>query len=49
MKPDYRGSALKHAHTANDAAAFLGKFDKKRNLIIDKKSNLLSNIVIEQI
>ncbi len=49
MKPEYRGSAIKHAHTPEDAAKFLGKYSKKEQTILDKRHCTLSNVVIEQI
>jgi hypothetical protein len=49
MKPDFRGSAVKHANTPEDAAKYLGKFSKKDATILDKRFCTLSNVVIEQI
>ena len=49
MKPDFRGSAIKTAHTEDEAVKYLGKFDKKLNIVIDKRGSVLSNIEIEQI
>ena len=49
MRPDYIGSAIKYANTPEDAAKLLGKFDKKLNMIIDKRGSVLSNIKINEI
>ena len=49
MKPDFRGSAIKHANTPEDAAKYLGKFSKKDKQVLDKRGCLLSNVEIEQI
>ena len=38
---------MKHASTEQAAIAFLGKHDKKQNLIIDKRGNVLSNVEIK--
>jgi len=49
MRPDYRGCTLKHAHTEKEALDLLGKQDKKLGIVIDKRSNVLSNIQIHEI
>jgi len=52
MKPDYIGSALKYAHTEEAAIICLAKgnkYDKKARTVIDKQSNLLHILSIEQI
>jgi len=49
MRPDYIGAALKYAQTPEEAAKLLGKFDKKLNIIIDKRGSVLSNIEIKEI
>ncbi len=49
MAPDYIGSAIKYAHTPEEAAKYLGKFDKKAKSIVDKRRCTLSNVVIELI
>jgi len=48
MKPDYIGKALKYAQTPEEAAKLLGKFDKKLNIIIDKRGSVLSNVSINE-
>jgi hypothetical protein len=48
MPKDYIGSALKYAHTPEEAAKLLGKFDKKLNIIIDKRGSVLSNVSINE-
>jgi hypothetical protein len=48
MPPDFRGSAIKYAHTAEEAAKFLGKYDKKAKTILDGRGNLLSNVQINE-
>lgn len=48
MRPDYVGKAVKHANTEKEALAFIGKFDKKLNIIIDKRGSVLSNIQINE-
>jgi len=48
MRPEYRGSVLKHAHTEKEALDLLGKQDKKLKIIIDKRGNVLSNIEIHE-
>ena len=42
-------SAIKYAHTPEEAAKYLGKFDKKAKSIVDKRRCTLSNVVIELI
>lgn len=42
-------SAVKYAHTAKDAAAFLGKYQQKDRQILDKRGCILSNVEIELI
>ena len=49
MKPDYVGVAIKHAHTADDAVKFLGKYDRRERTVIDKRRNVLTIISIEAI
>ena len=49
MRPDYIGSAIKYANTPEDAAKLLGKYDKKLNMIIDKRGSVMSNIKINEI
>jgi len=49
MKPDFRGSAIKHANTPEEAAKYLGKYSKKDRTVLDKRHCTLSNVVIEQI
>ena len=49
MRPDFVGSTLKYANSPDEAAKLLGKFDKKLNVVIDKRHCVLSNVVIEQI
>jgi len=49
MKPDFRGSAIKHAHTPEEAAKYLGKYSKNNKSILDSKYCTLSNVVIEEI
>ena len=49
MSPKWRGCTLKHAHTEKEALDLLGKQDKKLKIIIDKRSNVLSNIEIHEI
>ena len=48
MKPDYVGVAIKHAHTADDAVKFLGKYEKKLNIVIDKRGSVLTILDIKQ-
>jgi hypothetical protein len=48
MRPDYIGKALKYAQTPEEAAKLLGKFDKKLNIIIDKRGSVLSNVSINE-
>ncbi len=48
MSPDYIGTAVKYAQSEKDALAFLGKYDKKLNVIIDKRGSVLSNIQIHE-
>lgn len=48
MRPDYRGRALKTAHTKKEALEHLGAYNKKTNTIIDKRRNVLSNIQIHE-
>jgi len=48
MRPDYRGRALKTAHTEREALEHLGAYNKKTNTIIDKRRNVLSNIQIHE-
>ena len=49
MKPSYIGSAIKTAHSQEDAVKFLGKFDKKDRTVIDKRGCLLTIISINEI
>ena len=49
MKPDYVGVAIKHAHTADDAVKFLGKYEKRRNIVIDKRGSVLTILDIKQL
>ena len=49
MHPDYIGSAIKHAHTEDEAVKFLGKFDKKSKTVIDKRHCVLQILSINQI
>jgi hypothetical protein len=49
MQPDYRGSALKYASSPEEAVKYLGKYDKKLNIVIDKRHCVLSNIEIKQL
>jgi len=46
MPKDYVGSALKFAHTPEEAAKFLGKYSKRDATILDKRNCLLSNVKI---
>ena len=48
MSPGYIGTAVKYAQSEKDALAFLGKYDKKLNVIIDKRGSVLSNIQIHE-
>ena len=48
MSPDYIGTAVKYAQSEKDALSFLGKYDKKLNVIIDKRGSVLSNIQIHE-
>jgi len=48
MRSEYRGAALKHAHSEKEALDLLGKYDKKLKIIIDKRSNVLSNVQIHE-
>jgi len=48
MRPEYRGAAIKHANSEKEALDLLGKQDKKLKIIIDKRSNVLSNIEIHE-
>ena len=47
MPKSFIGNTLKHANTEQAALAFIGKHDKKLNLIIDKRGNVLSNVEIK--
>ena len=49
MKPDYIGSAIKHAQTELDALKLLGSYDKKTNSIIDKHRNKLTILEIKEV
>jgi hypothetical protein len=49
MKPDFRGSTLKHANTPKDAADFLGTYSAKFKTIQAKKGVLLTNVEINEI
>ena len=49
MKPDYVGSAIKTAHSEDDAVKFLGKYQKKEKIVIDKRGCVLTIIDIKQI
>ena len=48
MRPEYRGCSIKHANSEKEALDLLGKQDKKLKIIIDKRSNVLSNIEIHE-
>ena len=48
MRPEYRGTCIKHAQTEKEALDLLGKQDKKLKIIIDKRGNVLSNIQIHE-
>ena len=48
MPPDYIGAAIKFAHTEDEAAKLLGKYDKKAKTILDGRGSLLSNIQIHE-
>jgi hypothetical protein len=52
MKPDYVGSAYKHANTEDEAVGRMTKSPKtstKSRSIIDKQNNTLTIIEIEQL
>lgn len=49
MKPDYTGKAIKYAQSPEDAAKFLGKYNKRAKTILDGRGNLLSNVNINEI
>ena len=49
MQPDYIGAAIKHAHTEGDAVKFLGKHEKKLNIVIDKRGSVLTILDIKKI
>ncbi len=53
MKPDFIGSAIKYAHTEEDALKCLatkaGRYEKKTNTIIDKQRNKLTILGIKKI
>ena len=49
MRPSFIGKAIKYANTPEEAAKLLGKFDKKLNMVIDKRNSVLSNIKINEI
>ncbi len=52
MHPDYIGSAIKHAHSEDEAVGRMTKSPKtstKSRAIIDKQNNLLTILDINQI
>ena len=49
MAPEYVGSCIKHAQTADDAVKFLGKYDKRAKMVIDKRGSVLTILDIKQL
>ena len=49
MPKDYVATCIKHAHTEDDAVKFLGKYDKKLKIVIDKRGSVFRIIDIKQI
>jgi len=49
MRPDFVGTAIKHAHTEKEAVAFLGSVLDRRNpaVLTDKKRGILTIIKTE--
>jgi hypothetical protein len=49
MRTDFRGSAIKTAHTPKDAAECLGTYSAKEKTIVAKKGVRLTKVEINEI